>query len=108
VISNVTVQLNGQARAVDARTVVDLLKSLDIDPRTVVVELNRSIVNTSNARPSSRWPTGVVPPSPTMNATQNPSSNGRSLATMEPRRKMKGSARTNAPVMRRAVVRTYW
>ena len=44
VMSNVTVQLNGEARAVDAATVVDLLKSLDIDPRTVVVELNRTIV----------------------------------------------------------------
>ena len=43
-MSNLTVQLNGESRAVNAATVVDLLQSLDIDPRTVVVELNRAIV----------------------------------------------------------------
>ncbi|MBI4499787.1 MAG: sulfur carrier protein ThiS [Gemmatimonadetes bacterium] len=38
------VQLNGEARAVAPGSVSDLLRSLEIDPRTVVVELNRAIV----------------------------------------------------------------
>jgi thiazole synthase len=40
----ISIHLNGDLRTVATGTVMDLLRSLDIDPRTVVVELNRSIV----------------------------------------------------------------
>jgi thiamine biosynthesis protein ThiS len=40
-----TVIVNGEERQVDGTaTVLDLLHSLSLDPRTVVVELNREIV----------------------------------------------------------------
>lgn len=40
-----TVVVNGQDRQVDGpSTVLDLLYSLDLDPRAVVVELNREII----------------------------------------------------------------
>ena len=38
------VRVNGETREVNAGSVADLLRSLEIDPRTVVVELNREIV----------------------------------------------------------------
>ena len=38
------VRVNGEPRDVTAGSVADLLRSLEIDPRTVVVELNREIV----------------------------------------------------------------
>jgi len=41
---NVSISLNGAARHVPPGSVVELLMFLDIDPRTVVVELNREIV----------------------------------------------------------------
>jgi thiazole synthase len=40
----ISIHLNGAPRTVATGTVMDLLRSLDIDPRTVVAELNRSIV----------------------------------------------------------------
>jgi thiamine biosynthesis protein ThiS len=40
----VSISLNGEARQVPPGSVVDLLAFLDIDPRTVVVEINREIV----------------------------------------------------------------
>jgi sulfur carrier protein len=39
-----TVQLNGEPRDVPTGSIEALLRSLEIDPRTVVVELNRTIV----------------------------------------------------------------
>ena len=38
------VSLNGESREVPAGSLHDLLASLEIDPRTVVIELNREIV----------------------------------------------------------------
>ena len=38
------VRVNGETRDVISGSVADLLRSLEIDPRTVVVELNREIV----------------------------------------------------------------
>ena len=40
----ITIRLNGERRNVSPGSVVDLLRSLDIDSRTVVVEVNRAIV----------------------------------------------------------------
>ena len=41
----VNLTINGDARAIDnARTVAQLLDALALDPRTVVVELNRIII----------------------------------------------------------------
>lgn len=41
----VEVRINGEERRVPrGRTVADLLEALDLDPRAVVVELNREIV----------------------------------------------------------------
>lgn len=41
----ITITLNGESRRLDrAGSLLDLLRSLDLDPRTVVVELNRAIV----------------------------------------------------------------
>ena len=40
----VAIELNGEGRSVAAGSVLELLHQLDIDPRTVVVELNREIV----------------------------------------------------------------
>lgn len=40
----VSIVLNGAGRQVPRGSIVDLLAFLDIDPRTVVVELNRAIV----------------------------------------------------------------
>ena len=41
----ITVTVNGEERQVDgSSTVLDLLHSLALDPRTVVVEVNREIV----------------------------------------------------------------
>ena len=40
----ITVRLNGDAREVTTGSVVDLLESLEIDPRAVVVELNRTVI----------------------------------------------------------------
>jgi sulfur carrier protein len=39
-----TIQLNGEVRDIPTGSVDALLRSLEIDPRTVVVELNRAIV----------------------------------------------------------------
>ena len=38
------VRVNGETREVIAGSIADMLRSLEIDPRTVVVELNREIV----------------------------------------------------------------
>jgi len=38
------IELNGEPRHVVAESAFELLRSLDIDPRTVVVELNRQVV----------------------------------------------------------------
>jgi thiazole synthase len=38
------VRVNGETRDVTSGSIADLLRSLEIDPRTVVVELNREIV----------------------------------------------------------------
>jgi thiamine biosynthesis protein ThiS len=44
-MSGFTIQLNGEPRELPApATVADLLRTLGLDPRTVVVELNRRIV----------------------------------------------------------------
>jgi thiamine biosynthesis protein ThiS len=41
----ITVMVNGKERQLEAgRSLSELLDSLDLDPRTVVVELNREIV----------------------------------------------------------------
>ena len=41
----ITITLNGETRRIEqAGTLLDLLNSLELDPRTVVVELNRAIV----------------------------------------------------------------
>lgn len=43
--SDITVLVNGEERQVaPGITLLDLLKALQLDPRTVVVELNREIV----------------------------------------------------------------
>ena len=42
--AGIRVTINGEGRAVPPGSVASLLEHLDIDPRTVVVELNRSIV----------------------------------------------------------------
>ncbi len=40
-----TVQVNGENRRVSrSATVLDLLRQFDLDPRTVVVELNRELI----------------------------------------------------------------
>jgi hypothetical protein len=54
------------------------------------------MVSTSNARPRRNLATGVVPPSPKRNASQNPKRSGRSRGFDEPRRKMKARARTGS------------
>ena len=41
---NLRVSLNGESREVPAGSLQSLLASLEIDPRTVVIELNREIV----------------------------------------------------------------
>jgi thiamine biosynthesis protein ThiS len=38
------IELNGEPRKVVAASALDLLRSLEIDPRTVVLELNRQVV----------------------------------------------------------------
>jgi thiamine biosynthesis protein ThiS len=44
-LSDLQILVNGEPRRVPApATVADLLRQLDLDPRTVVVELNRQIV----------------------------------------------------------------
>jgi thiamine biosynthesis protein ThiS len=44
-MSELAITINGEARRVPApATVADLLRHLQLDPRTVVVELNRHIV----------------------------------------------------------------
>jgi sulfur carrier protein len=43
-MSELTIELNGETRTVARASVLDLLRSLDLDPRTVVVELNWEIV----------------------------------------------------------------
>jgi thiazole synthase len=44
-MSQVHISVNGESRTVAApATLADLLHSLELDPRTVVVELNREIV----------------------------------------------------------------
>jgi thiamine biosynthesis protein ThiS len=44
-VSDIHVLVNGEPRPVPgSATVADLLRLLDLDPRTVVVELNRQIV----------------------------------------------------------------
>jgi thiamine biosynthesis protein ThiS len=44
-MTELTITLNGKARRVPGpATVADLLRHLQLDPRTVVVELNRHIV----------------------------------------------------------------
>jgi thiamine biosynthesis protein ThiS len=44
-MSELAITVNGEARRVPApATVADLLRHLQLDPRTVVVELNRHIV----------------------------------------------------------------
>ena len=44
-MSDLQIVVNGEPRRVPApATVADLLRELDLDPRTVVVELNRQIV----------------------------------------------------------------
>jgi thiamine biosynthesis protein ThiS len=40
----ITIRLNGEAREVPPGSALDLLKFLDIDTRTVVVEINRAII----------------------------------------------------------------
>ncbi len=42
---DLTIKTNGEDRLIkDGSSLLDLLKSLDLDPRFVVVELNRNIV----------------------------------------------------------------
>ncbi|MGZ8391353.1 MAG: sulfur carrier protein ThiS [Gemmatimonadales bacterium] len=44
-MSEIEIMINGEARLVPGpTTVADLLRHLELDPRTVVVELNRKIV----------------------------------------------------------------
>jgi thiamine biosynthesis protein ThiS len=44
-VSQLSISVNGEARRVPGpATVADLLRHLGLDPRTVVVELNRQIV----------------------------------------------------------------
>jgi thiamine biosynthesis protein ThiS len=44
-MSDLAITINGETRRVPApATVADLLRHLNLDPRTVVVELNREIV----------------------------------------------------------------
>lgn len=38
------VQINGELRCIDSKTVMDLIRSLDLDPTRLAVELNRDIV----------------------------------------------------------------
>jgi sulfur carrier protein len=40
----VDIAINGESRSVSARTVKELLESLDIDPKRVAVELNMEIL----------------------------------------------------------------
>ncbi len=48
-MSEIEIILNGEPRRVPGpSSLVDLLQYLDLDPRTVVVELNRSIVRRAN------------------------------------------------------------
>ncbi len=43
--NDLTIHVNGERRSVDtALSLRDLLETLELDPRTVVVELNREIV----------------------------------------------------------------
>ncbi len=43
--NDLTIHVNGERRSVDtALSLLDLLETLELDPRTVVVELNREIV----------------------------------------------------------------
>jgi len=45
VSEDLTIKTNGEDRLIkDGSSLLDLLKSLDLDPRFVVVELNRNIV----------------------------------------------------------------
>ena len=45
---NLTIKTNGEERAIEGgSTLLDLLRTLDLDPRYVVVELNRNIVRRS-------------------------------------------------------------
>jgi thiamine biosynthesis protein ThiS len=48
-MSEIEIILNGEPRRVpEPSSLADLLQYLDLDPRTVVVELNRSIVRRAN------------------------------------------------------------
>ena len=48
-MSEIEIILNGERRRVPGpSSLADLLQYLDLDPRTVVVELNRSIVRRAN------------------------------------------------------------
>ena len=48
-MSEIEIILNGEPRRVpEPSSLVDLLQYLDLDPRTVVVELNQSIVRRAN------------------------------------------------------------
>ena len=48
-MSAIDIILNGEQRSVPGpASLADLLQYLDLDPRTVVVELNRSIVRRAN------------------------------------------------------------
>ena len=50
-MSDIQVVVNGEPRSVPGpATVEDLLRHLDLDPRTVVVELNRQIVRRPRLR----------------------------------------------------------
>lgn len=45
---NLTIKINGEARQISrGSSLLDLLEELDLDPRYVVVELNRTIVRRS-------------------------------------------------------------
>src|SRR5258708_40063780 len=64
---------------------------------SVAQKVKRSKVKMSKARPSSNLGKGVVPPSPKINVSQKPNSNGRNRRDEEPRIRMNGSARIKAP-----------
>jgi len=45
VSKHLTIETNGEERQIETgSTILDLLRALDLDPRTVAIELNRSIV----------------------------------------------------------------
>lgn len=57
----ITLTVNGAPREADAKsTVASLLESLGIEPRMVVVELNRDILRDRDAFPSQRLRDGDV------------------------------------------------